>query len=856
MKHKVSFFAILMMALAIPQSVFAYDYQFSRVAPTGQTLYYNINYSGASVTYPNRYCFGGACNYYDSYAKPTGVVRIPDSVTYNGVTYAVTSISDHAFYDCINIDTLIIPQTVTYIGDKAFYCVPCIKFDGDVNGTPWGALARVSYIQDSLIYGDPGKTALIGYVNGITQANIPNSVTRIGSNIFRNCYTLISVNIPNTVTMIGNCAFKGCYNMTSVNIPNSIISIGDSAFYVNGMTSVTIGNSVTSIGKSAFYNSGLTSVTIPNSVTSIGSHAFSYCNLTSVTIPSSVTWIGDSAFFYCNNLSSVYFNATNCTSMGKSVFGGYSNATLIIGDNVTSVPSFAFYGNGLRHVTLGNNVTSIGDSAFYNSNNLTSITIPESVASIGTGSFRACNHLDTINYNATNCTSIGSLEGSIYYGTWPTNMKILNIGENVSSITDLAFAFCTSLTTVNFNAVNCTTMGSSNRYAFYGCTNLRNVAFGNYVTRIPAYAFINCSGLTLLTVPASVTSIGYAAFYNCSGLTSVTLPNSITTIDQWAFGGCSGLTSVTIPTSVTSIGDGVFVDCIGLTSVTLPNSVTKIGRWAFRGCSGLTSITIPNSIDSISLATFAFCSGLTSITIPEGVTSIGKGAFYGCSGLTSVTIPSSATFIGDSAFAGGDHIIQMTCNATVPPTVSDVSAFDDVFRGIPLYVPTASLSSYRVAYGWREFTNFIGASEYTISATSNNPTMGTVTGGGSYADGATATLTAMPNAGYRFVRWQDGNTENPRTVTVTSDATYIAYFEATQGIDDTESMDVHVFVDNNRIVVAGAAQLPITVFDMTGRKVAGVATGTQEPCSFSTQTAGVYMVRVGDLPARKIVIIK
>jgi hypothetical protein len=253
-------------------------------------------------------------------------------------------------------------------------------------------------------------------------------------------------------------------------------------------------------------------------------------------------------------------------------------------------------------------------------------------------------------------------------------------------------------------------------------------------------------------------------------------------------------------------------------------------------------------------------SGLTSIEFCEGFCTDNvynmSEMFSGCSGLTNVIIGSGVTSIGDSAFAGGDHIIQMTCNAAVPPTVANVNAFDDVFRGIPLYVPTASLSSYRVAYGWREFTNFIGMSAYTITATSNNPAWGTVSGGGSYGNGATATLTAMPNAGYRFVRWQDGNTENPRIVTVTSDATYIAYFEATQGIDGAEATNIHIFADNNRIVVAGAAQLPITVFDMTGRKVAGVATGTQEPCSFSTQTAGVYMVRVGDLPARKIVMIK
>ena len=67
--------------------------------------------------------------------------------------------------------------------------------------------------------------------------------------------------------------------------------------------------------------------------------------------------------------------------------------------------------------------------------------------------------------------------------------------------------------------------------------------------------------------------------------------------------------------------------------------------------------------------------------------------------------------------------------------------------------------------------------QYTITVNSNNDAWGTVTGGGTYNDGATATLTATPKEGYIFVKWQDGTTENPRTITVTADETWTAYFE-------------------------------------------------------------------------------
>lgn len=68
--------------------------------------------------------------------------------------------------------------------------------------------------------------------------------------------------------------------------------------------------------------------------------------------------------------------------------------------------------------------------------------------------------------------------------------------------------------------------------------------------------------------------------------------------------------------------------------------------------------------------------------------------------------------------------------------------------------------------------------QYTLTVVSNNNAWGTVTGGGTYDEGTTVTLTATANSGYHFVRWQDNNTLVTRTVTVTADATYTATFEA------------------------------------------------------------------------------
>ena len=149
------------------------------------------------------------------------------------------------------------------------------------------------------------------------------------------------------------------------------------------------------------------------------------------------------------------------------------------------------------------------------------------------------------------------------------------------------------------------------------------------VTSISDYAFANCSSLTSVTIPNSVTSIGYAAFSDCGKLTSVTIPNSVTRIGGRFFGGCRSLTSVTIPNSVTSIGDCAFEGCSSLKSVDIPNSVTSIGNSAFENCSALESVIIPNSVTSIGDYAFSGCSILQSVTIPNSVTRIENSTFYG-----------------------------------------------------------------------------------------------------------------------------------------------------------------------------------------------------------------------------------
>ncbi|MBR5959287.1 MAG: leucine-rich repeat domain-containing protein [Salinivirgaceae bacterium] len=124
-----------------------------------------------------------------------------------------------------------------------------------------------------------GDDAFI-YCNSLTSVTIPHSVTEIGYAAFFECRHLTSVNIPNSVTTIGNTAFGWCFSLTSVNIPNSVTTIEDNAFYCcDKLLTLTIPNSVTKIGAFAFrYCREVTSITIPESVASIGEGVFASCS--------------------------------------------------------------------------------------------------------------------------------------------------------------------------------------------------------------------------------------------------------------------------------------------------------------------------------------------------------------------------------------------------------------------------------------------------------------------------------------------------------------------------------------------------------------------------------------------------
>ena len=601
----------------------------------------------------------------------------------------------------------------------------------------------------------------------ITTVTIESGVTSIGDYAFYNCTNLASVTIPATVTSIGDYAFSRCTNLASITIPAGVESIGTGAFngcinltafnvaeenanyasedgvlfnktkttivsYPAGKTATTyeIPTTVTSIGNGAFAGcSNLTSVNIPANVTSIDEAAFMSCiNLTSVTIPSTVTSIGRSAFQYCTNLASVTVYAPACT-LGSNAFDGYAGAFKIYWDLYKSLitglnggycgatghvqdvmwlltgtsPNYTLtiWGTGamadysgenyntqpwknyltdITTVVIGAGVTTIGESAFELCTNLTSVNIPATVTSIGNRAFEFCTNLTSATLPAT-VTSIGNNAFEFC-----SNLASVNIPASVTTIGDYAFNDCNSLTAFNVDAEN-------NNYS-----SADGVLFNKDKTTLVLYPLGKTA--TSYTIPASVTSIEERAFLDCTNLATVTFEGAseLTTIGMNAFGNCSNLASINIPAKVTSIGVNVFYGCSKLAAINVAD-----GNNNYSSADGVLF-----NKDKTTLVAYPAGKTAPSFTVLANVTSIGEDAFFGCTNLTTVTFDnqSQLTTIGNGAFYDCTNLASVIINATTPPALGS-SAFNGNASDRKIYVPSASVDTYKGTTGWSAYESAI-----------------------------------------------------------------------------------------------------------------------------------------------------
>ncbi len=656
----------------------------------------------------------------------------------------VKTLPPYIFYECSLLTTVVIPESVTSIGNSAF------------SGT---SLTEVYFNAKNC-----EETGNYSFPTTLQRVYIGDQVRCIPKSAFYKCNDLTEITLPASVESIGSYAFAQS-GLTSIVLPNSVKNIGESAFsYCEGLNSISLPQSITEIANGTFYHcTKLSSVTIPESVTSIGEEAFINCtSLTSITIPDSVVSIGKNTFKDCNNLEEVIFNAVNCESCGspsfpstlkKVTFGntvkripdnafyGCSDLTTVnIPNSVNSIGSYAFSGcSGITEIEFPESVTEIGQLAFQGAS-ITSLTIPASISSIGQCAFLYCKDLKEVYFYIEDCSAV---EENIF----PDTLQKFVFGDNIKRIPSNLLRWCTELTEIDIpNSV--TSIGED---AFYGCSGLKSLRIGDSVTSIEKRAFGQCKSLTTVEIPNSVTSIESMAFNGCEELSDLTLGDSVRFIGEAAFGGCSSLTTVVIPPSVTTIGNSTFTRCNNLEEVVfnaveckiekaseksqlfpenvkkvvIGEQVTYIPVGAFSGCTNLTEVVFnaenckatgeyfknelypifPSTVSTVRYGdnvkiipndVFYNCSGLKELIIGNSVTTIGKAAFWQCSNLTEVKIPNSVVIIGADAFANCKNIKELC----LPDSLYSIG--DGAFYGC-LNIPEVKIPNTVVAIGYQAF---------------------------------------------------------------------------------------------------------------------------------------------------------
>ena len=380
---KKLFIITVLMTLVMNGFAQQIHYHFSEVIESGQTLYFlKIDYAPQEVwvTYPcfrDYYANGDhITTYYYGFDKPAGDMVIPATITHNDTVYTVTRIDFSAFYECSEITSVVLPNTLTFIGQRSF--LSCHGLTGEIV--------------------------------------IPDSVTIIGTNAFFYCNNITSVVFGNNLSEIRSYSFAQCYSLEHIsNFPESLTKLADGAFDRCGSLrdSIVIPPLVTTIGERAFAGCQIPSVVISEGVTTIKRGAFSYCPIGALHVPSTLVSIspennayGEGAFHNCTKLQSITVDEAN------PVYDSRNDCNALIETATNTLLK------GCKNTVIPNGIAIIGHNAFLSINELNAITIPNSVERLETNAFAGCNSLTTITLpsnisyigaSALNCSGLTSI---------------------------------------------------------------------------------------------------------------------------------------------------------------------------------------------------------------------------------------------------------------------------------------------------------------------------------------------------------------------------------------------------------------------------------------------------------------
>ena len=635
-----------------------------------------------------------------------------------------------AFYNCAELKSVQLPQTVMAIEETAFgQCtsLSSIKLSNELRNigpqafSGCTALASIT-IPDSVEQIEQRTfcdcTALKSVTFGATSRDASSSNLRmIGQCAFQNCTSLVNITLPSKLEIIAEDAFTNCASLISITIPQSVNHVENNVFIGCSSLKEFSGKFATSDSRSlvrdreliAFAPASLTEYTIDSDVVAIVGHVFSGCNklqtvnipssvesvdefsfwgcsaLKSITLPENVRFVGGSAFWQCTNLASVYCKSITPPELGNDgVFdenksGRKIYVPTIAVEEYKRAQHWSEYASAIeadKSEPIATDWVVIGSNCSWDFATATPMTISGNYAIANgvtfdrDGEFKfAANGSWDINYG---------LDSSVLITAGKTYQGVLS-GENIK--------IAAGTYNIKFSIYDATFMVerveiSTNHLIFYTSTD------GNVVTPYAADVFgANIVSNTyagdqgIITFDGDITKIGNSAFKQCNTLQAIIIPQSVTKIDHFAFTDCTNLTAINFPSGVTEIGNLAFNNCQSLESVVLPNSLTKIGTQAFYCCNSISSVTIPQSVTTISDNAFGFCASLAEFkgkfASEDGRCLVVNGTLnsFASAGVTEYTIPSSVTAIGHYAM----HNSALLTTVTIPQSVQTVG--DGAFNG-------------------------------------------------------------------------------------------------------------------------------------------------------------------------------
>lgn len=518
--------------------------------------------------------------------------------------YTVTGVEN---MDTSNVRKIVMPDTVTYIGEYAF---------GDYHsGVP------------------------------LEEIVLSKNLKSIGPCAFRGCYDLKSIDIPKSVTEIGHSAFYGCSSLENVSI-NSEIDIAEDVFSSVPAVNNSYDDWLYNENSSDFfiwngwlygYKGNSKNPVIPSGVYGINDYLFRNSDITGITIPEGVKYIGYGAFKNCTALKSVKL-PNSLQKIGGEAFGDCTAlSSVTFGSGLKSIEYEGFgHCEALKKVVLPEGLEKL-DSAFYGCENLENITFPSSLSEIDSSSIYYTKWYANMADGAPlycggvflgfKNDSYGLSLGPSY--TVKSGTKTVNIKGYIGKITK--FNFPDSVKFFTFSGYNKTG---------YKLTSLTVPESVDYVDIESMY------DLKTLKLPTTA-KLERGCFRACPAIESLTIPKGNIRLEAW-LSDCGMLKSITLPSDTLEV-DGT-IGSENLTSVNLSN--VRILKDAFKSCTGLTKVNLPDSLLSIDGA-FSGCTNLATVTGGENVRYVGDSSFANCSKLKSFgSIGKNLNVLDHRAFTG------------------------------------------------------------------------------------------------------------------------------------------------------------------------------------------------------------